>query len=228
MDACCGYPLKLEFLNADNSYLLSNETCKENSVLIRFKGGELCRRFSLKLERNAKREAFETLVSKLRRYGYEANGRTLVAIECDGTRTVIDDSESLWNVLEGCGFITATNASLELEYFKSGDLIDFDYSKEKICPESGAGGRKSQATLIGSQISSTRSDAISSDSESFSRISRPDSALEQTVFDNDIALQQIEVDGATLDRCGKIENRLEKLEKKVDELAAKMARLCHQ
>lgn len=221
VDAISGSPMQLQLLKTDYSSLRANDINESRKVYVRFKDGELSRRFSLQITRDS--TMFENLIDKLRECGYESNGRILVAAEDDGCRTVVDDSESLSNVLEARCSNTNENLTLELEfYMPNGEY--FERFKGETCNDCGE--RKSEATLTGSQFSN-RTDPISSDSESFSRISRPESALEQSILDNDIQLQQLETT-ETFDRSGRIESKLRRLEKKVDELTAKVSQLCHQ
>ncbi|VDM30135.1 unnamed protein product [Toxocara canis] len=103
-------------------------TGENEYIYFRFKEGELCRRFSLKLERNE--DAYKVLLKKLGQFGYKANGRLLVCLENDGSRTIVEDRESLWTLIE-TSLAGGPNVTLHLEYFKTENSDSAESSTKK-------------------------------------------------------------------------------------------------
>uniref|UniRef100_A0A0M3HV25 ORF12 n=1 Tax=Ascaris lumbricoides TaxID=6252 RepID=A0A0M3HV25_ASCLU len=108
-----GRPTVLEYYTPS-----THEKCSLNRrqglVYFRFKENHLCRRFLMKLDRQG--NALDMLLAKLHQLGYKANGRLLVFIERDGSRTIIDDCISLWATIEmNCGY--CPEMCLDLQYY---------------------------------------------------------------------------------------------------------------
>uniref|UniRef100_A0A914RS66 Uncharacterized protein n=1 Tax=Parascaris equorum TaxID=6256 RepID=A0A914RS66_PAREQ len=88
---------------------------EDGLVYFRLKDGECCRRFSLKLNRED--DAYKVLLNKLNQLGYKSNGRLLLCTENDGSRTVIEDCDSLWTLIE-INSSGDSHATLQLEYYR--------------------------------------------------------------------------------------------------------------
>ncbi|KHN71858.1 hypothetical protein Tcan_01193, partial [Toxocara canis] len=105
--------IKLQY---DMPAYTKNRLVNDGIVYFRFKEDELCRRFSLKLDKDG--NAYNMLLTKLDHFGYKSHGRQLVCLEEDGTRTIIDDCNSLWAVIEMKSAYGPT-VSLSLEYYSA-------------------------------------------------------------------------------------------------------------
>uniref|UniRef100_A0A0M3HM88 Bro-N domain-containing protein n=1 Tax=Ascaris lumbricoides TaxID=6252 RepID=A0A0M3HM88_ASCLU len=81
-------------LTSGPNYAIPIEFYEPSGVRFRLKDAEYCRRFSLKLNRED--DAYKVLMNKLDQLGYKSNGRLLLCTENDGSRTVIEDCDSLW------------------------------------------------------------------------------------------------------------------------------------
>uniref|UniRef100_A0A914RPJ0 Uncharacterized protein n=1 Tax=Parascaris equorum TaxID=6256 RepID=A0A914RPJ0_PAREQ len=111
------------------NYAFPIEFYELSAVRFRLKDGECCRRFSLKLNRED--DAYKVLLNKLNQLGYKSNGRLLLCTENDGSRTVIEDCESLWTLIE-INSSGDSHATLQLEYYKPEKTTEQNSTDERI------------------------------------------------------------------------------------------------
>lgn len=105
------YDIPLEFHKS------SGRSVNDDDGLIQFriKDIEYCRRFSLKL--NKEENAYKVLINKLDELGYNSYGKLLTCVENDGNRTIIEDCDSLWMLIEANG-VGGPQTTLQLEFIK--------------------------------------------------------------------------------------------------------------
>ncbi|VDM43179.1 unnamed protein product [Toxocara canis] len=88
----------------------------DDRVYFQLKDAEQCSRFSLKIDKR-NTDAYKLLLNKLNDLGYKAEGRLLICVESDNSRTIVDNDDSLRSLIETSG-AHGPMVTLNLEYYK--------------------------------------------------------------------------------------------------------------